>query len=415
MEERNNSVPVPAPYIARFEQHGLGMYVHLGLYSLLHRGEWAMHFHHIDHGEYRELMRIFRPVSMEEIVKVGKDAGCKYICLTTRHHDGFSLYDTCGLNTYDAPHALAGRDLVREFVDACRKEDVVPHFYHTTLDWVHPDFKNDFPAYLAYLRKSVELLCKNYGPIGGFEFDGNWSRKDVDWEEDALYSMIRRYQPEAMIINNTGLSQRGALGNEHIDSVTYEQGLPTPIDRRGMKKYVAAEMAMTLNSHWGDADDYNFKSPRRIIEDICACRKVGANMLLNVGPGRDGTVPLMSRALMNTLGKWMRLYGTAIYNGRPYLAKEGAKDFILRDAYDETVFYLFKHDLGINGDPNVTLAEGGRGVAVFEDFPKTPASVTWMDNGEALQFEHHGDTLTVGCTDFRYGQNHCVRVARIIV
>ena len=410
-----NMIPSPAPYIARFEQNALGMYVHFGLYSLLQKGEWAMHIHRIDKTEYRTLMERFAPGSMAEIVRVAKLAGCKYICLTTRHHDGFSLYDTCGLNDYDAPHALAGRDLIREFVDECRKADIVPHFYHTTLDWVHPEFRGDFDAYLEYLRKSVELLCKNYGPIGGFEFDGNWSRKDVDWQEDKLYSMIRSYQPEAMIINNTGLERRGAVGNEHIDSVTYEQGLPTPIDRRGMKKYLAAEMAMTLNDHWGDADDLNFKSPSKIIECVCACRKVGANLLLNVGPMGDGRVPLMSEALMDTLGRWMRLYGDAIYNGRPFIAKEGEKDFILRDVNDDSVFYAFKHGLGINGNANVTLAKGGRGYSVFEGFPFPIESVTWMDNDAPIAFEQDGDTLTLKCNDFAYGQHYCVRVAKITV
>ena len=413
--EQRNDIPVPAPYIARFEQLGLGMYVHFGLYSMLKQGEWTMHTHRLDKAEYRELMKRFNPGSMAEIVKVGKEAGCKYICLTTRHHDGFSLYDTCGLNDYDAPHALAGRDLVREFVDACREADIVPHFYHTTLDWVHPEFNGDFNAYLAYLRRSVEILCTNYGKIGGFEFDGNWSRTDVDWQEDALYSMIRRYQPEAMIINNTGLSRLGEVGNSHIDSVTYEQGLPTPIDRRGMKKYLAGEMAMTLNGHWGDADDLNFKSPSRVIECICACRKVGANMLLNIGPAGDGSVPLMSRALMDALGQWMRLFGKAIYNGRPCIFKEGEKDFVLRDVEDPKLDYLFKHGLGINGNPNVTLGKGGRGYTVIEGFDKELASVRWMDNQEELAFERCNDTLTVMCTDYKYGKNYCVRVAEMRV
>ena len=413
--EKMNEIPTPAPYIARFEQMGLGMYVHFGLYSLLRQGEWTMCMHKLDKTEYRELMKQFNPGSMAEIVKIAKDAGCKYVCLTTRHHDGFSLYDTCGLNDYDAPHALAGRDLVREFVDACREADIVPHFYHTTLDWVHPDFKGDFNAYLAYLRCSVELLCTNYGKIGGFEFDGNWSRKDVDWQEDALYSMIRRYQPEAMIINNTGLSRLGEIGNPHIDSVTYEQGLPTPIDRRGMKKYLAGEMAMTLNGHWGDADDLNFKTPARVIECVCACRKVGANMLLNVGPDGNGTVPLMSRALMDALGQWMRLFGKAIYNGRPYIYKEGEQDFVLRDNEDPKVFYLFKHGLGVNGDPNVTLGEGGRGHTVIRGFAGELDSVRWMDNGEALAFESCNGTVTVKCTDYKYGKNYCVRVAEMRV
>jgi alpha-L-fucosidase len=139
-----------------------------------------MHNHRIPKEEYVRLAETFHPTSMAEIVSVGRAAGCKYICLTTRHHDGFSLYDTCGLNYYDAPHTPAGRDLVREFVDECRKADIIPFFYHTTLDWYRPEFHENFDAYLDYLRKSVELLCTNYGKIGGLWFDGNWSRPDDD-------------------------------------------------------------------------------------------------------------------------------------------------------------------------------------------------------------------------------------------
>jgi alpha-L-fucosidase len=376
-----------------------------------------MHQHRILKEEYMQLKDSFCPASnsMRELARTAKAAGCRYVCLTTRHHEGFSLYDTCGLNDYDAPHSGAGRDLVREFVDACRDEGLVPFFYHTTLDWYREDFEHDFEAYLLYLRRSVELLCQNYGRIGGFWFDGNWSRPDADWQEDALYSMIRRYQPTAMIINNTGLEKRGEVGNEHIDSVTYERGLPTPIDRRGMKKYVAGEMCETLNDHWGDANDLNFKSVRQLIEEICDCRKIGANMLLNVGPSGDGSLPLMAKAMMDAVGQWMHVYGKAIYNGRPYIVKEGQRDFMLHDVSDEKTFYAFKYDLGIGGSSNVTIQNGGNGVTVFEGFCNDVISVTWMDNGQTLDFEQEGDQLKIACSNFRYGQNLCVRVAEIKV
>lgn len=91
-------------------------------------------------------------------------------------------------------------------MDACRAEGLIPFFYHTLMDGYHPDYEKDFPRYLQYLRDSVEILCKNYGKIGGFWFDGMWHKPEEDWEEDALYATIRKYQPEAMIINNTGLS-----------------------------------------------------------------------------------------------------------------------------------------------------------------------------------------------------------------
>ena len=131
-------------------------------------------------------------------------------------------------------HTPAKRDLVREFVDACREEDILPIFYHATLDWSRPEFDTDWDAYLEYIRKSVEILCKNYGKIGGMWFDGNWSKKEADWKLDELYGMIRRLQPEAMIINNTGLSQQGKTGHPEIDSVTFEQGQATPMNSTGV-------------------------------------------------------------------------------------------------------------------------------------------------------------------------------------
>jgi len=234
------AIPVPEKRILDFEEMGFGMFVHWGLYSQMGRGEWAKYLYNIPQEEYGKLADTFTASKFDaqKMAQIAKKAGVKYITLTTRHHDGFSLYDTKGLNTYDAPHSAAGRDLIREFVDGCRAEGIVPFFYHTTLDWYNPDFKNDFKTYLQYLRDSVEILCSEYGKIGGLWFDGNWSRQD-DWEEDALYAVIRKHQPDAIIVNNTGLGARGALGNPELDSVTFEQGRPEPMNRDGMPKYIA--------------------------------------------------------------------------------------------------------------------------------------------------------------------------------
>lgn len=410
------AIPVPEKRIAEFENMGLGLFIHFGMYSQLGCGEWIMNIAGMSVEQYSPLKDTFtaKDFDAKKIVEIAKAAGMKYINITTKHHDGFCLYDSKDLNNgYDTVHNACGRDLIRELVDACNEGGLLPIFYHATLDWKQESFENDFPKYLQYLNDSVELLCTQYGKIGGLWFDGNWSRPDADWQEDALYSMIRHLQPEAMIINNTGLEKRGAIGNEHIDSVTYERGLPTPIDRTGMKKYVAGEMCETLNDHWGDADDINFKPVRQIVEEICDCRKIGANMLLNVGPDKDGYVPLMSRAIMSAVGQWMRVYGKAIYNGRPFIAKEGVRDFVLRDVKDEKVFYAFKYDLGIGGDANVTIGNAKRGVTSFDGFPYEVESVHWMDNGQPLDFAKQGDCLTIACTGFPYGQNHCVRVCEI--
>ena len=130
-------IPQPLPRIVRFEKLGFGMFIHWGLYSQLEQGEWIQAYNAIPFAEYKKLAETFtaKDFDADAIACLAKEAGMKYIVLTTRHHDGFSLYDTCGLNDFDALHTPAGRDLVAEFVAACRKYDLIPFFYHTTMDW----------------------------------------------------------------------------------------------------------------------------------------------------------------------------------------------------------------------------------------------------------------------------------------
>ena len=137
-------------YIKDFENLGFGMFVHFGLYSILGTGEWTLRLgQNVDEKEYEKLIEVFdpKPNWAADLVRIAKEAGCKYITLTTRHHDGFSLFDTCGLSKYDAMHAKCGRDLVREFVEACRAQDIIPFFYHTLMDWYVENYQKDFPKY----------------------------------------------------------------------------------------------------------------------------------------------------------------------------------------------------------------------------------------------------------------------------
>ena len=214
-------LPVPEPRIARFESFCYGFYVGLGLYSLMGEGEWIQNFRSIPCEEYAKLAGKFDASEFDarEWARLARESGARYVCFCTRHHDGFSLYDTKGLSDFDAPHSPAGRDLVAEFAEACRSENIVPFFYHTLLDWRWESQScppGKFTEYLDYLHSSVELLCRNYGEVGGFWFDGSWSRTDGDWKEDRLYGMIRKLQPEAMIIDNSGLNARGARGQPEV-------------------------------------------------------------------------------------------------------------------------------------------------------------------------------------------------------
>lgn len=413
------SIPVPEKRIADFENLGFGMFIHWGLYSQLGRGEWIQNQGPIPNDEYVKLINTFTASKFDgrKIAKIAKNAGMKYITLTTRHHEGFSLYDTKGLCDYDAMHAACGRDLVADFVEGCNAEGIIPFFYHTTLDWHQESFKNDFKGYLQYLRDSVEILCTNYGKIGGLWFDGNWSRPNDDWEEDELYAVIRRHQPDAMIINNTGLGARGEIGNPELDSVTFEQGRPTPMNREGMKKYVAAEMCHTMNAHWGiGAKDFNYKSLPSLIENLCACRKVGANYLLNVGPDGEGEIVLMQQALLDGIGNWIRTVDSGddfIHTAKPCCVKcadSSPKNFALAT---ENNIWLFIHDLTVCGDSNVIVEGGGAGTKCFDGFGKKIKSVEWTDKDGCLDFTQDGSTLKFNATGYEYGKNLAVRVAKV--
>lgn len=408
---------IPEKRIADFEKMGFGMFVHWGLYSQLGKGEWYFYHSDMKMEEYKKLQNTFtaEDFDAEKLVLLAKEAGCKYITLTTRHHEGFSLYDTCGLNEYDSLHAPAKRDLVREFTDACRKYDIVPFFYHTTLDWEREDFETDFDSYLEYLRQSVEILCKNYGPIGGLWFDGNWSKPEgTDWKLDDLYGTIRKYQPDAMIINNTGLNARGEIGHPEIDSVTFEQGRPSPIDRSGMKKYVSAEMCYTLNDHWGIGyNDFNYKSTKEFIECLCDCRKVGANFLLNIGPTAQGGIVPMQEEYLKIIGRWMNIFGEAIYNGKPYIYEQDSKHFILKG--EDNALYIFVYDLGQRGDENV-VANGNSEIRhTFSGVKEKIKEIRWMDEPDrTLEFVQDGNKLSAVFPGVPYGCAYCVRVAKAI-
>nr|MBQ4319444.1 alpha-L-fucosidase [Clostridia bacterium] len=407
------AIPVPSKHVAEFEKMGFGMFIHWGLYSQLGRGEWVMSTEQIPKEEYSKLAQTFTASKFcgRTIAKIAKAAGMKYITLTTRHHEGFSLYDTKGLCDYDAPHTPAARDLIKDFVDGCNAEGIMPMFYHTTLDWYQDSFKENFDEYLEYLRKSVEVLCTNYGKIGGLWFDGNWSKKDADWKEDALYATIRKHQPEAMIINNTGLGKRGELGHPEIDSVTFEQGRPTPMNREGMPKYVAAEMCQTINAHWGVGTiDFKYQSVPELIENLCACRKVGANYLLNVGPSAEGEILPLQVEMLKMVGEWIKVCGWPIYEGKPCGIETSNKNFALK-AGDK--YYLFIHDLGRRGSENVVQDGPGQGYKKFYGFADEIKSIKWLDNNEELKFTQNNGILSVYATGFEYGKQLVVRVAEV--
>ena len=391
-------------YIENFKKMGFGMFNHFGLYSILGKGEWVLAQNTIDHAKYNELTKKFKVRNdwAKQLVKTAKAAGCKYITLTTRHHDGFSLYDTKGLNDFDAPHSAAGRDLIKEFVDECNKEGIVPFFYHTLLDWYNPDYKNNFPKYIDYLVKSIEILCTSYGKIGGFWFDGMWDKPNDDWQEDRLYGTIRKYQPEAMIINNTGLSACGETGHKEIDSVTFERGKAFFVDTS--KKPIAGEVCEALTDHWGYAkDDICVKSPKELVEMIIDCRKFNCNLLLNTGLMGNGLIPVVEKENLLMLGKWIKINKNFIYNAVSAGIEAENADILTDGKY----YYAVIKKVPMSADPNV--ARGGEVQHVKISTDKKIVSAKWLDNGKSVKGVKKNEFPV---EPFAYGVSLSARVAR---
>ncbi len=408
--------PSPNPRIAKFESLAFGIFVHFGLYSLVGKGEWTMLLHQTPRDEYLKMIDHWDvpDFSGRKLAQLAKKSGAKYITLTSRHHDGFSLYDTHGLSPWDVTKTPAGRDIIRDFVDGCREEGIIPCLYHTTLDWSDPRFENDWKGYQNYLRDSVEIICSNYGPLGSVWFDGNWSKPDADWELDALYSMVRKHQPNTLIINNTGIGEEGKLIHPEIDAVTFERGRAHPIDRTNMEKYVTGEMCHTANYHWGIAtQDFNMISPASVIEELCRTRAAGANLLMNLGPTATGAIPSYEDAMFELVGKWISLHGGSqnpIYSGRPN-GIHGAEDdfgFALPEAT-----YLFNFELTATADPRASGTNPrGPGKRTFKGLQSKVKKVEWMDSGEQLKFNQENDVLTIEATKYPYGTNTVVRIAK---
>ncbi len=390
-------------YVEDFEKLGMGIFVHYGLYSVLGKGEWARHYLGVDKEIYEKLADKFMPSKnwAKNLVSTAKRAGAKYITLTTRHHDGFSLFDTCGLSDFDAPHSACGRDIIAEFADECNRGGIVPFFYHTLLDWHDPDYENDFPAYVDYLIKSVEVLCKNYGKVGGFWFDGMWDKPNGDWQEDRLYATIRKYQPEAMIINNTGLSELGKVGHPELDSVTFERGKPEFVDCSD--KHRAGEMCQVLNDHWGYAEnDCNYKSVGELLENLVDCRRYNCNFLLNAGLRGNGSVKALDKAVLSEIGKWIKINKNFIYRCKAAEIEAENADVLTDGKY----YYAVVKKVPMNADPNVTRVSQTGGVKIKSD--KKVKNAVWLDSGESANAENNSFAIL----PFRYGTSLSVRVAR---
>lgn len=391
-------------YIENFKKFGFGMFVHFGLYSIKGGGEWLLSTHNISSAEYERLKESFFVSDdwAEKLVSVAKMSGCKYINITCRHHDGFSLYDTKGLSDYDAPDSACGRDLIAELAYECNKNNMPLFFYHTLLDWHNRDYSENFPAYIDYLINSIEILCRNYGKVAGFWFDGMWDKPEADWQEDRIYSTIRRYQPEAVIVNNTGLNALGQTGHAEIDCVTFERGKPFKVNCD--KKPIAGEVCESTTDHWGYAfNDINTKSVSELLNILLDCRKAGCNLLLNTGLRADGSLDPLDEQIFLRIGRWIDANDGFIYRTTPSdIQAENADAFT-----DGEYLYAAVRGVHMALDENVARKYEDKKVRIVTDL-KVHSGI-WLDSGEEIEVKNN----TFAVRPYAYGTSLCIRVAKL--
>lgn len=320
--------------LAWFEAARFGMFIHWGLYALLGRGEWVMHNERIAPQEYAGLAERFSPTAFDADawVKLAADAGQRYLVITSRHHDGFSMYDTA-LSNYKITNTAFGRDPIAELAAACTRHGVKLGFYVSLLDWRHPAYRfrresgQHWADYLTFLHGQVRELCTKYGEIACIWFDGDWPHHTFTADDayfipggpfryKALYSMIHTLQPNAVVLNNRHATP---LPGEDIQG--FEQDLPgqntAGFNMTGPQVGKPLEVCMTINDHWGyHRADTNLKSARQLVHTLARAASDGANLLLNVGPSPDGKIVPEQAARLRKVGAWLARNGTAIYGTR---------------------------------------------------------------------------------------------------
>ncbi|MBQ6266527.1 MAG: alpha-L-fucosidase [Clostridia bacterium] len=364
--------------MAWWREARFGMFVHFGLYAQLGRNEWAMACENIPPKEYEKLADTFAPKEgcCREWAALAKKAGMKYMVLTSRHHEGFSLWDS-KVNPYNSVNHGPHRDIVKEFVEACREFDLKIGFYSSLMDWHHPDggicaFDNDARRrFLDYIQALNTELLTQYGKIDILWYDVPEPLQSWEgWDSLNRNQAMRALQPHIIINDRSRLPEDFGTPEEHL----------TPSERDW-------EACMTFNGvSWGYLDSkqaaaYSY-TPQRIVAMLNTCCEHGGNLLLNIGPMPDGSVPPEAIAPLEAVGQWLAVNGEAVYGKleKTYGNQNQANGVSRPSTKGNTVYMWIKIWHPVNGD----MALGG--------FLNAPRSISFMD-GTPIEFEQKGDRI----------------------
>lgn len=310
-----------------WRQARFGMFIHWGIYSVPAGewkgktvdgpSEWIMHTAQIPIAEYEPLAARFNPKHFDaaKIVGLARTAGMKYLVITSKHHDGFCMWDAKETEWDVFGASPFHRDVMREMSDECRKQGIRFGVYYSIMDWRHPDARGEnFPKYAEYLRGQVTELIENYSP-DILWFDGEWIEEWTPALGDDLYALCRELKPDIIVNNRVG---KGRVGMGPSKTSAGDFGTPEQeIPARGIPGY-DWETCMTFNDSWGyKTADHNWKSSERIIQMLADIASKGGNFLLNIGPTSDGEVPAESIERLEEVGEWMKVNGDSIYATGP--------------------------------------------------------------------------------------------------
>ena len=326
--------PTPENLQARkeFQDNKFGVFLHWGIYSMPAQGEWYMNTHNIHRDEYAKLASGFYPSEFDaaEWVSQIKASGAKYITITSRHHDSFSMFDTKE-SDYDIVDATPfKRDIIKELAEECHKQGIKLHFYYSHLDWKREDYpigstgkgtgrpkgKENWDTYYQFMNNQLTELLTNYGPIGAIWFDGVWDHpKSFDWKLEEQYAMIHKLQPSCLIGNN---HHRTPYAGE--DFQMFERDLPGE-NKAGLSgqdiSALPLETCETMNNTWGyNIVDQKYKSTKALIQYLVRAAGKNANLLMNIGPQPNGELPAVAVQRLKEMGEWMATYGETIYGTR---------------------------------------------------------------------------------------------------
>ncbi len=314
-----------------------GMFIHWGLYAVpagewkgqTNHAEWIRESAQIPLEEYDKFVGQFNPAKFnaDDWVKMAKDAGMKYMVITSKHHDGFGLFNS-KLTDFDVMSTPFKRDILKELSKACEKQDMTFCLYHSIMDWHHPDYLPrrswettrstegaDFDRYRSYLKAQLKELLTRYGKLGVLWFDGEWENTWTNEYGKDLYNYVRNLKPDIIVNNRVTVGRSGMAGMNQEGEFSGDFGTPEQeIPATGIPG-TDWESCMTMNDHWGyNKNDKNFKTTEQILRMLADIASKGGNYLLNIGPTADGVFPQESIDRLQEIGTWMKVNGEAIYS-----------------------------------------------------------------------------------------------------